>query len=210
LEKEINLLNIQLRDSRDSANRTREDTILGNRESRTASVKQRASSSMKYQYSVDFDAQSRSINGTAAVSPDFFKSLGKDMEKSKLINLQKKHEREDFKRNADADRLKELEAKQRENLIQRLKIKVEERERDYALLKVEYDRIHKELRATKEREAELERETWNKELLSAANPIMQENLKKKLEEAKFNVKICSPYELIERQPEEAGQEIRLK
>lgn len=180
-------MNIQLRDMRDSVNRTREDTILGiGRESRTASVKHRATNSVKYGHSIDFD-QSRTFNANASIGPDFFKHLTKEMEKSKLQNLQKKHDMSEHKRSADSEKLKDLEAKKRENLIQRLKIQVEERERDYALLKIEYERIHKELKHAKEREAELEREEWNKDLLSAANPIMQENLKKKLEEAKTTV-----------------------
>jgi hypothetical protein len=65
---------------------------------------------------------------------------------------------------------------------------VDEREKDFARLKVEYDRLHAELRAIKEAEIDKRKEEWKQEILSENNPANMISIKKKLDDTKSFVR----------------------
>ena len=71
---------------------------------------------------------------------DNVKQIAAHMDQNKLHNLQTKHELKEFRRKAEQEREKELTTKQKDLLISRLNIQVEEREKDITRLKNDYDR----------------------------------------------------------------------
>jgi len=71
---------------------------------------------------------------------DNVKQIAAHMDQNKLHNLQTKHELKEFRRKAELEREKELTTKQKDLLISRLNIQVEEREKDITRLKNDYDR----------------------------------------------------------------------
>ena len=68
------------------------------------------------------------------------KQIQTQMDQNKLHNLQTKQDLKEFRRKTEQERDKELTSKQKDLMISRLTIQVEEREKDIHRLKSDYDR----------------------------------------------------------------------
>jgi len=110
------------------------------------------------------------------------KQIQTQMDQNKLHNLQTKQDLKEFRRKTEQERDKELTSKQKDLMLSRLTIQVEEREKDIHRLKSDYDRVFQDLKKMKEKESEREREEWAKEVLSDRNPNTLALYKKKIEE----------------------------
>jgi len=110
------------------------------------------------------------------------KQIQTQMDQNKLHNLQTKQDLKEFRRKTEQERDKELTSKQKDLMLSRLTIQVEEREKDIQRLKSDYDRVFHDLKKMKEKESEREREEWAKEVLSDRNPNTLALYKKKIEE----------------------------
>ena len=86
-----------------------------------------------------FDALN-TVKSANSLFNDNIKQISTQMDQNKLHNLQTKHELKEFRRKAEQEREKEMSTKQKDLLIARLNIQVEERDRDINRLKSDYDR----------------------------------------------------------------------
>lgn len=88
-----------------------------------------------------FNMASPAKSGSAqGQEKDSVKMISMQMEQNKLHNLQKKQELKEFRRKEEQEREKELTIKQKDVLIARLNIQVEERDKDIIRLKNDYEK----------------------------------------------------------------------
>jgi len=78
--------------------------------------------------------------GFSSLTQDQFKQIMKDIERDRFMNLSAKQELKDLKRKEIVEKERELTEKEKDTLLARLKVQVEERDKDLQRIKVEYER----------------------------------------------------------------------
>jgi di/tripeptidase len=150
MQNEKNKLKTQLKSQNDQLKVLQEENIVIKRPMTTGSStvkKIREIKSYKDNLTLKESPMDReSPNGVSTVKAassaghDSIKLISMQMEQNKLHNLQTKQDLKEFRRKAEQEREKELTVKQKDVLIARLNIQVEERDKDISRLKNDYER----------------------------------------------------------------------